>query len=515
MLDPSKKELISAHVDGQLTPDEQRAAERLLGENPQARQLNEELCALGRRIAELPRHRLEAGFAAAVLRASERALLLGANESPVYNEVERETEPSQPAQPLSPRRDAGTRVWRPVVWFVAGAAAAVLVMLAWPLASPSLTGGNDPLAQNSQGNRGRVEGVVQSKLADDQLTTSNDEELQAPALGIATEANVENGSQAALDSYAIEKAAPTPDAVDKFSFSETPVDRTEESLELGFNAPGGRAAAEHVSIDVSEDIVLIQVRLTAAAARQQVVANVLRENGVAVEEARPQQNADARNRKVADLSREATRPEAVANDDAVVKFVPGDELLIAETSTEQLAEALAALATRDGVVAESRVGIPAAYFLPRVITESAITKGGDVSLAADSAGGAEASFNPDGTQTPKPVTAGAALEQTARQQGSDFASSPLPGRAEQKSRAYRMLIAPSATPPVANGRGAMTQPAGSATSGENVDRQSFAGVARDSQGETATAANAARQVRSIWVLRVTPETAEAPAASDD
>jgi anti-sigma factor RsiW len=73
-------ELLSAYLDGELSEDERARVEQLLAEQPEARQLLDELRALSGGFEALPRHRLEADFASRVLRAAERELL--ADDSP-------------------------------------------------------------------------------------------------------------------------------------------------------------------------------------------------------------------------------------------------------------------------------------------------------------------------------------------------------------------------------------------------------------------------------------------------
>lgn len=68
-------ELLSAYLDGELSEEERARVEQMLAEQPEARQLLDELRALSGGFEALPRHRLEADFASRVLRAAERELL--------------------------------------------------------------------------------------------------------------------------------------------------------------------------------------------------------------------------------------------------------------------------------------------------------------------------------------------------------------------------------------------------------------------------------------------------------
>ncbi|HEV3022996.1 MAG TPA: zf-HC2 domain-containing protein, partial [Pirellulales bacterium] len=70
-------ELLTAYLDGELTTDERQRVETLLADQPESRQLLDELRALGGTLASVPRYRLEADFASRVLRAAERTMLSG------------------------------------------------------------------------------------------------------------------------------------------------------------------------------------------------------------------------------------------------------------------------------------------------------------------------------------------------------------------------------------------------------------------------------------------------------
>lgn len=76
MNDPKQNELLSAYLDGELTAAEQAEVERLLDDDPAARQLLEELRALSVVLQTLPREELGKDLSEKVLRAAERRVLL-------------------------------------------------------------------------------------------------------------------------------------------------------------------------------------------------------------------------------------------------------------------------------------------------------------------------------------------------------------------------------------------------------------------------------------------------------
>ncbi len=73
-------ELLSAYVDGELTGEELAQVERRLADDPQSRQLVEELRALGQEIQSLPQETVGEDLRATIMQRAERAMLLGTGE---------------------------------------------------------------------------------------------------------------------------------------------------------------------------------------------------------------------------------------------------------------------------------------------------------------------------------------------------------------------------------------------------------------------------------------------------
>ena len=134
MSDFADEELLSAYLDGELTAAEQARVERLLAEQPESRQLLEELCWLKTSLERMPRDRLGHDFAERVLRRAEKQLLTG-------GELE-DGEPlkQQRSQPMAARRIepakkadrfsglSWQRMRRPVIWSSLTLAAGLLIM---------------------------------------------------------------------------------------------------------------------------------------------------------------------------------------------------------------------------------------------------------------------------------------------------------------------------------------------------------------------------------------------------
>lgn len=82
MNDPTRNELLSAYLDGELTADEQAEVERLLAADPAARQLLDELRALSVALQTLPREELGEDLSEKVIRAAGRRVLLEGTPEP-------------------------------------------------------------------------------------------------------------------------------------------------------------------------------------------------------------------------------------------------------------------------------------------------------------------------------------------------------------------------------------------------------------------------------------------------
>lgn len=119
-------ELLSSYFDGELSGAERAAAERLLREDAAACEFVAELRAVRDDLRLVPQYRLPEEFAKQVLRSAERLMLLGPDDAPASATTDFTSEFSEPAP-----RAAGRQLWSPPAWFITGAAAAVLLMVAF------------------------------------------------------------------------------------------------------------------------------------------------------------------------------------------------------------------------------------------------------------------------------------------------------------------------------------------------------------------------------------------------
>lgn len=129
-------ELISAYLDGELAPEQQRRVEEQLMDSAEHRRQFEELKALRRGLQSLPQAALDDQFAQRVLRRAERELLAGA-EASEHDEstVDEAKAAAVSGRPLIERRRSGNErgSMRGLIWSIAALAAAVALIVFGPL----------------------------------------------------------------------------------------------------------------------------------------------------------------------------------------------------------------------------------------------------------------------------------------------------------------------------------------------------------------------------------------------
>jgi hypothetical protein len=140
MSNVSEHELLSAYVDGELTAAEQARIERLLTADAAARQLVEELRALGSAIKSLPREKLGDDLGPVVLRAAERRMLARDEQRPALKGTVPFSSDEDRDSPRDENRCSPQSVWRELSWrgllsrralFWSGAAVVIALLLTW------------------------------------------------------------------------------------------------------------------------------------------------------------------------------------------------------------------------------------------------------------------------------------------------------------------------------------------------------------------------------------------------
>jgi anti-sigma factor RsiW len=139
MNEPFNDELISAYLDGELSPDEQACVEQTLVESAEFRQMFEELRALRGDLQILPGHRLPGDFSERVLQRAEQAMLREAHSFVPAESASNNGQPAEVNEPASAPVSAPLvelpsqpGQWSGVVWAFAALAAALLVALYLP-----------------------------------------------------------------------------------------------------------------------------------------------------------------------------------------------------------------------------------------------------------------------------------------------------------------------------------------------------------------------------------------------
>ena len=151
MPDLPHEELLSAYLDGEVSPEERARAERLLAENPDARRLFRQMQALQGSLGGLPQQALPDDFSQRVLRQAERQVL-GSGGPSAETDAEAIGSPENDARPVvnaeSDDDDAppfSERVRRPLVCILLAIAAVILAAIYNPLLF-RLAGGSRPVA---------------------------------------------------------------------------------------------------------------------------------------------------------------------------------------------------------------------------------------------------------------------------------------------------------------------------------------------------------------------------------
>ncbi|HVA51818.1 MAG TPA: zf-HC2 domain-containing protein [Pirellulales bacterium] len=126
MSDLAHDELLSAYLDGELTADERARVERMLAEQPESRQLLDELRAMKTSLERMPRTRLGHDFADQVLRQAEKELLTTGGAEAADGDGESKVELSERDE----RRGGFTwqRMRRPLIWASLTLAAGLAIM---------------------------------------------------------------------------------------------------------------------------------------------------------------------------------------------------------------------------------------------------------------------------------------------------------------------------------------------------------------------------------------------------
>jgi len=121
-------ELISALVDGELSPDERTRAESLLANDADLRAYHEELLAMRAGLQSLPQYRLPDTFAQQVLRRAEREMLLDPALSDLAKSAGKNGQPAT-TRLSSAAKSQPNRKWTPWLLVAAGLAAVVTVAI--------------------------------------------------------------------------------------------------------------------------------------------------------------------------------------------------------------------------------------------------------------------------------------------------------------------------------------------------------------------------------------------------
>lgn len=278
--EPSDDELLSAYVDGELTDDERVEVERRLADDPRARELVDELRALGEQMQALPKLTLGEELRSTILQRAERTMLLGDDSQPT---------------PRS-RDTTGSRRW---LWAAMAVAATLLLSFMLPtpeqdeesIASAKPVPGDKPVGEM------RMEAVEPGDASEPAVVLEADEsaplanqspaEMEADQLAqtLPVEAAAAPSSQSnesiAQSGVASRQAASAPVASELRSRSAKTMSGVADDL----GGVGGGAGGEFgrgVAIDASELSCEVHIELGDGENSIQRINQALRRSGITV-----------------------------------------------------------------------------------------------------------------------------------------------------------------------------------------------------------------------------------------
>jgi negative regulator of sigma E activity len=209
---PENDLLISAYLDGELSPEETARAEQLLASNPEARQLYDELKALRAGLQELPQHCLEIDFAQRVLQQGQQQL--DEQKETLQTATGPAPHTNQPTVPAIPSAHFPKLSRRGLGWSLVAIAAALMIMAVTNSQDKNRELGQQVARRDIAENRpleslSHVASDQESKEKSSSLSSAvQKEDLGRVTLGAPLTTELRNGFSATLDQTA--KSLPTP-----------------------------------------------------------------------------------------------------------------------------------------------------------------------------------------------------------------------------------------------------------------------------------------------------------------
>lgn len=200
MIEPEREELLSAYLDGEVSPEERARVEQWLAESDELRQLRDELLALRTDLQGLPRHEVGHDLAAAVMHRSAA--------TPVAEESKRSAPAVDPPANDQPSLGNVVAEWwnrgsqgRRFLWPVLAVAAALAILVFDARQRPT----EFEVAQAPE------EAPASAELRDEAKEAADSSAEQSYPASVPEMSAVEAGSQP-QDSPAVNGAAPPPSA---------------------------------------------------------------------------------------------------------------------------------------------------------------------------------------------------------------------------------------------------------------------------------------------------------------
>ncbi|HQU43750.1 MAG TPA: zf-HC2 domain-containing protein [Pirellulales bacterium] len=508
MSDLANDELLSAYLDGELTADERARVERMLAEQPESRQLVDELRAMKTSLERMPRARLGHDFADQVLRQAEKELLTTGGAEAAGGDGASRVELAERGE----RRGGFTwqRMRRPLIWASLTLAAGLAIMF---LDRDRAARRQVALAPGAAGERdgGEIGAPAGAPAAEapehplgrtQQAEEKSDHDRRSEPSASPNELGLDGASPEKGDASALrapQAAKPRgPNAAPRDEpLTEAAKDAREHATVAGDDMRANAAAAERLPFIAGDQTLVVWCYVTPGADYDDSFRKLLAQQNIKWGEETPVAEPDS-------LARESLDDKVADTDEALRD--PNTELVLVEASEPQIEAVLEALdRDSDRVVA---VDVEPAPDLPRQQQYFRYARGlEEVNELQQRQAGAFRAKVPA-----KKGTAAKATESLPESSAAaDAKQSPLPGLAR------RLVVRPAVPPADADNKPAEQAPARAVESRlqrankAEATKPTTAGVGGEPAGVRGAAAGADKdRFQVLFVLH--PIEAEKPAA---
>jgi negative regulator of sigma E activity len=291
MNDHALDELLSAYLDGELTPEEQSRVEHALGESGRCRQRHEEFLALRATLQSLPREQLDTRFSERVMERIRRLHASHPHEKVAVAEgIDGASQVEVVADAAAERRiERLSRALRsrPGALLAAAAAILIAVLIAFP------RGGDPPVTERNGPNGNGEENVAPidppsaiANGADEDDDPANKQRSTEPP-GDLHETPERDAPQAVAQSDDSDSLPRRDDDLSREKREPPQIARVNPPVEPRVDTPGEMAAAPpelviDYGVDVEKTLFVFRLAVAPEALRSRVLDNILESEGLSL-----------------------------------------------------------------------------------------------------------------------------------------------------------------------------------------------------------------------------------------